>query len=71
MRASIDNPYGDVVSVNDKFLNLEYTAYQFRYDSVHGKFMGIVDIDKETNSLVINGTMKIKFFTEMKPVSLP
>ena len=35
-RAALDNPDATVVAVNDPFLTLEYAAYQFKYDSVHG-----------------------------------
>jgi len=71
MRASIDNPSCDVVAVNDPFINLDYAAYQFKYDSVHGKFNGTVDVDESSNSLVINGTIKIKFFSERNPADIP
>lgn len=71
MRASIDNPSCDVVAVNDPFLNLDYAAYQFKYDSVHGKFNGTVDIDKESNTLVVNGTIEIRFFSERNPADIP
>lgn len=41
MRAALENS-GDVtvVAVNDPFLNIEYAAYQFKHDSVHGQFAG-------------------------------
>ena len=41
MRAALENS-GDVtvVAVNDPFLNIEYAAYQFKHDSVHGAFEG-------------------------------
>mmetsp|Transcript_48935 Transcript_48935/g.59013 ORF Transcript_48935/g.59013 Transcript_48935/m.59013 type:complete len:345 (-) Transcript_48935:111-1145(-) len=71
MRASMDNPSCNVVAVNDPFLALDYAAYLFRYDSVHGKFHGTVDIDESSNSLVVNGTTKIKFFSEKNPADIP
>lgn len=30
-----------VVAVNDPFLTIDYAAYQFQHDSVHGKFSGM------------------------------
>ncbi len=41
MRAALEST-GDVtvVAVNDPFLNIEYAAYQFKHDSVHGIFAG-------------------------------
>jgi glyceraldehyde 3-phosphate dehydrogenase len=29
-----------VVAVNDPFLTIDYAAYQFQHDSVHGHFLG-------------------------------
>ena len=29
-----------VVAVNDPFLTIDYAAYQFKHDSVHGGFTG-------------------------------
>jgi glyceraldehyde 3-phosphate dehydrogenase len=51
-------------AINDPFLNTEYMAYQFRYDTVHGKFAGTVKFDKE--HLIING-QKIRCIHEKSP----
>lgn len=52
-RAAIANPNCIVVAVNDPFMTLDYMVYQFRYDSVHGRFQGTVEaVD---GKLVING----------------
>lgn len=42
MRAALESD-GDVtvVGVNDPFLTIDYAAYQFKHDSVHGKFPGM------------------------------
>ena len=41
MRAALEST-GDVtvVAVNDPFLTIDYAAYQFKHDSVHGLFPG-------------------------------
>jgi glyceraldehyde 3-phosphate dehydrogenase len=67
---------GDVmpVAVNDPFLSLDYAAYLFQYDSVHGKYPGTVTADMSTNSLVItsgSSTTTIKFFACMNPTEIP
>lgn len=36
-RSALDNPATTVVAVNDPFLDIEYAAYQLKYDSVHGQ----------------------------------
>ena len=43
-RAAMENPDATVVAVNDPFLSVEYAAYQFKYDSVHGKYPGMSTI---------------------------
>eukprot|EP01083_Nonionella_stella_P251289 867153_1 len=74
-RAALEHS-GDVmpVAVNDPFLSLDYAAYLFQYDSVHGKYPGTVTADEATNSLVIDdGKSKatIKFFAEKNPSDIP
>jgi len=64
MRAALDNPDATVVAVNDPFLKVDYAAYQFKHDSVHGTYPGDVVVDGD--SLVI-GDVRVKFFSEMKP----
>jgi len=70
MRAALESP-GDVtvVAVNDPFLTIDYAAYQFKHDSVHGVFPGTVEVDGD--SLVIDGTTKIKFVAERNPNDIP
>jgi len=36
-----------VVAVNDPFITGDYMAYMFKYDSVHGKYVGTVEGDEE------------------------
>jgi len=68
LRAAMDNPNVTVVAVNDPFLNPEYAAYQFKYDSVHGIFPGEVTHD---NDNLIVGDKVIRFFSERNPEIIP
>jgi glyceraldehyde 3-phosphate dehydrogenase len=68
MRAALDNPEATVVGVNDPFLTVEYAAYQFKHDSVHGLYPE--DVTTEDGCLVI-GKVKVKFFAERDPAALP
>mmetsp|Transcript_20560 Transcript_20560/g.51130 ORF Transcript_20560/g.51130 Transcript_20560/m.51130 type:complete len:335 (-) Transcript_20560:88-1092(-) len=67
-RAAIENPDATVVAVNDPFLPVDYAAYQFKYDSVHGRYPGTVEVDGDC--LVIDGT-RVKFFAERDPTQIP
>lgn len=58
-----------VVAINDPFLDLNYMAYLFNYDSTHGRFKGQV-ATKDGKSLVINGR-EIAVFTERDPKQIP
>lgn len=52
-RAAVHNPKSVVVAINDPFMDLEYMVYQFKYDSVHGRFPGTVEA--KDGNLVIDG----------------
>lgn len=65
-RAALENPEVTVVGVNDPFIDLDYMVYMLKYDSIHGQFKGEVSIEKETNSLIVNGE-KVKVFAEKDP----
>jgi glyceraldehyde 3-phosphate dehydrogenase len=76
-RAALENP-GDVmpVAVNDPFLSLDYACYLMQYDSVHGKYPGIVTANVATNSLDITdkagkAVCSIKFFDARNPSDIP
>lgn len=68
VRAALDHPDATVVAVNDPFLTLDYAVYQFKYDSVHGTWPG--EVKAEDGCLVV-GDVKIKFFAERDPASIP
>jgi glyceraldehyde 3-phosphate dehydrogenase len=67
LRAAFQNyPAIDIVAVND-LLDPDYLAYMLRYDSVHGRFKGAVEVQGST--LVVNGK-KIRLTAERDPASL-
>lgn len=68
-RAALENAEVDVLGINDPFIDLDYMVYMLTYDSVHGKYTGTVSIDKETNSLIVNGK-SIKIFAEKDPSNI-
>ncbi|KAA8498450.1 Glyceraldehyde-3-phosphate dehydrogenase, cytosolic [Porphyridium purpureum] len=53
LRASLEKGTVTVVAVNDPFISLEYMAYMFKYDSVHGVYKGSVEI--KDGKLVVDG----------------
>merc|ERR1712127_1073583 len=64
------------VAVNDPFLSLDYACYLMQYDSVHGKYPGIVTANVATNSLDITdkagkAVCSIKFFDARNPSDIP
>ena len=69
LRIALKHPDADVVSLNDPFVNGEYIAYQFKHDSVHGKYDGIVTY-REDGYLIIDGK-KIKIHSYKDPSSIP
>ncbi len=56
----------EVVAIND-LLEPDYLAYMLKYDSVHGRFNG--DIQVDGNHLVVNGK-KIRLTAEKDPANL-
>jgi len=71
LRASCTNKDIIVVAINEPFMDLKYMIYQFKYDSVHGQFQGIIDcktIDGQ-DFLVLNG-VSIRVFHEKDPASI-
>jgi len=60
----------NVVAVNDPFIDLEYMVYMFKFDSVHGRFSGTIEANKEKGELIINGKV-VKVFAERDPANIP
>lgn len=62
-----ENPNITVVGIND-LTDPKTLAHLLKYDSVHGKFNGTIDV--EGNAIVVNGT-KINIYSERHPSELP
>ncbi len=68
-RAAVSQPETfEVVGINDPFIDLDYMVYMIKYDTVHGRFQGTVEIIN--NELVVNGKV-IKVYAEKDPVDIP
>ena len=63
LRAMLQRDDMEVVAIND-LLNVEHLAYLLKYDSVHGRLDGIVEV--KGNSLVVNGNI-IRVTSERNP----
>ena len=67
-RAAVAQPEKfDVVAINDPFIDLDYMVYMVKYDSMHGRFKGTVEI--KDGKLVVNGKA-ITVFAEMNPENI-
>jgi glyceraldehyde 3-phosphate dehydrogenase len=58
----------EIVAVND-LAELKISAHLTKYDTAHGIFKETVTT--ENNDIIINGTHRIKYFSEMDPEKLP
>ena len=58
----------DIVGINDPFLTPDYAAYMIKYDTIHGRFDGVVEAGE--NFIVVNGK-KIMFYAEKEPELIP
>ena len=67
-RVAIQNPDIIVTGVNDPFMTPEYMAYMLRYDTIHGRFEG--DIQVKDDAIVVNGE-EVKFYACMNPAEIP
>ncbi len=67
-RAAVENFGNDieVVGIND-LLDPDYLAYMLKYDSVHGRFGGTVEVSG--NTMTVNGK-KIRLTAEKEPANL-
>lgn len=65
-RAAQKMPQIEVVGIND-LIDVEYMAYMLKYDSVHGRFDGSVDV--KDGKLVVNGKA-IRVTAERNPADL-
>ena len=65
-RSAIGRPNVQIVAIND-LLDVDYLAYMLKYDSVHGKFDG--DVEVKDGKLVVNGNA-IRITAERDPANL-
>ena len=65
-RVAAGRPDIDVVGIND-LLAVDHLAYLLKYDSVHGRFQGTIDV--KDGKLVVNGK-KIRITAERNPEDL-
>ena len=59
-----------VVAINEPFSDLEYMAYQLKYDSVHGKADYDIGFDSESDTLIVNNC-KVHRLSNKNPRELP
>jgi glyceraldehyde 3-phosphate dehydrogenase len=52
-RAACERDDIDVVGINDPFIDLDYMVYMLKYDTVHGRFDGTVEV--QGDKFVVNG----------------
>jgi len=67
-RVAIQNPDIIVTGVNDPFMSPDYMAYMLRYDTIHGRFEG--EIEVKDDAIVVNGE-EVKFYSCMDPAEIP
>lgn len=67
-QAALEYPEVQVVAINDPFIDLEYMAYMLRYDTVHGRFKGSVEI--KDGKLIVEGE-PVSVYASMKPEEIP
>jgi glyceraldehyde 3-phosphate dehydrogenase len=67
-RAALNNSDAHVVGINDPFIDTDYMAYMLKYDSVHGRFKGSVEVSD--GKLLVNGRA-IDVYSAMKPEEIP
>lgn len=65
-RASVKRDDIQVVAIND-LIDVEYMAYMLKYDSVHGRFDGTVEV--KDGKLIVNGN-SIRVTSEKNPADL-
>jgi glyceraldehyde 3-phosphate dehydrogenase len=65
-RAAMERKDVEVVAIND-LMEVDYIAYQLRYDSVHGKFAGTIEV--KDGHLVVNGKT-VRVTAEKDPAQL-
>jgi glyceraldehyde 3-phosphate dehydrogenase len=67
-RIAAANPNVVVTAINDPFIDPDYMAYMLKYDTVHGRFKGSVEVAED--GIIVNGE-KVKVYACMKPEEIP
>ena len=67
-RIALERDDVDIVAINNPFTDINYLAYQFKYDSVHGTYPH--DVKVKDNKLLI-GTKTIQVYFEKEPSNIP
>lgn len=67
-RAAVENDNVEVVGINDPFIALDYMGYMLKYDTVHGRFKGTIDV--QGDKLVVNGK-SISVYSCMNAADIP
>lgn len=68
LRAAINNPDIEIVAINDLF-DAKTNAHLLKYDSVHGRFQGTIEVTGEGDLKVKGKTIKV--FAMKDPAELP
>jgi len=66
-RVMIEDPNCELAAINSGH-DIGYMAYQLKYDTVHGRFKGTIDIDG--TDLIINGK-RVKTWKSRDPAEIP
>ena len=68
-RAAMEQPEKyEVVAINDPAINRDYMVYMTKYDTIHGRFNGTVEV--VDGNLVVNGK-NVKLLNSRDPSQLP
>jgi glyceraldehyde 3-phosphate dehydrogenase len=67
-RAALKNPNVTIKAINDPFMSLDYMVYLMKYDSVHGRFKGTVEM--KDGKLIIDGHA-IDVYSAKNPEEIP
>mmetsp|Transcript_31786 Transcript_31786/g.101257 ORF Transcript_31786/g.101257 Transcript_31786/m.101257 type:complete len:745 (+) Transcript_31786:64-2298(+) len=71
-RAALLNDRVTVRAINEPFMTLDYIMYLLKYDSVHGRFPGVIStrVVGSQEFLIVNGR-KVRIFREKDPACIP
>lgn len=67
-RAALNYDNVEIVGINDPFIDLNYMVYMLKYDTIHGKFNGQVEV--QGDKLVVNGK-KVSCYACMNAADIP